>query len=75
MLAYWQNNVAENFLPPISVQKKMEIEMRKIENEPLKVKKETVKRIKSAQKHASTLINEGQNATGANRGLYSEDAS
>ncbi len=28
MLAYWQNNVAENFLPPISDKKKLEIETR-----------------------------------------------
>ena len=68
--------MAENFLPPISVQKKMEIEMRKIENEPLKAKKETVKRIKSAQKHKqSTLIDEGQGTEHAERRMYSEDNS
>lgn len=50
MLAYWQNNVAENFLPPISDKKRGEVEMRKIVNEPLKVKKEIVK---SANRHKS----------------------
>ncbi len=67
--------MAENFLPPISVQKKMEIEMRKIENEPLKVKKEMVIRIKSAQKHKQSMIEEGQNVESVERKMYSEDAS
>lgn len=50
--------------------------MRKIENEPLKAKKETVKRIKSAQKHKqSTLIDEGQGTEHAERRMYSEDNS
>lgn len=51
MLHYWQNNVAENFLPAISDKKRLEIEMRKIANEPLKVKKQAIIRIKSAQRH------------------------
>ena len=50
MLAYWQNNVAENFLPPISAHKRDEVEMRKMVNEPLKVKKENVISINSANK-------------------------
>jgi len=43
MLAYWQHNVAENFLPLISDKKRGEVEKRKMVNEPLKVKKEIVK--------------------------------
>ena len=43
MLAYWQHNVAENFLPPISDKNRGEVEKRKMVNEPLKVKKEIVK--------------------------------
>lgn len=50
MLQYWQHNVAENFLPPISDKKRVEIEMRKVNNEPLKVKKEAVIRVKSASR-------------------------
>lgn len=50
MLAYWQKNVAENFLPPISDKKRVEIEMRKVTNEPLKVKKQAVIRVKSASR-------------------------
>lgn len=40
MLAYWQNNVAENFLPPISDKKKLEVANRKYHNEPIKAKKD-----------------------------------
>lgn len=50
MLAYWQNNVAENFLPPISAQKRVEVETRKQGNEPLKVKKQNVIRTNSARR-------------------------
>jgi hypothetical protein len=44
-IAYWQNNVILNFLPPIDVKKKLEVEARKVENETY-----TYKKLASARK-------------------------
>ena len=43
MLSYWQSHVAEHFLPPVSEKRKLEVEQRKLGNEPIKAKKEKVR--------------------------------
>jgi hypothetical protein len=43
MLSYWQSHVAEHFLPPVSEKRKLEVEARKIGNEPIKAKKDKVR--------------------------------
>lgn len=48
MMEYWQHNVVENFLPPISAQKRSEIQRREKQNETLTVKRIRQKRNNSA---------------------------
>ena len=73
MLQYWQNNVAENFLPPISNQKRVEIEMRKVNNEPLKVKKEAVIRVKSASRLNHHSRQEHSHSQGSQQNLIEKE--
>lgn len=75
MLAYWQNNVAENFLPPISDKKKNEVESRKIENVPLKTKKEHVRSTSARRAHRERGPSDGSDEQQRNnmKAYVSED--
>ena len=71
-MQYWQNNVIQNFLPPIDYKKKIEVEARKMENDPKSASfRNPMSQLKTANfNRGSSACSESVNERDPNENLF-----